>query len=76
MDFLKKLGSVLSHNMGYTIILAVAILLFAIYSDGLVYGLITAASALVAYICIDLLCKEYHKLGNNKNKPKTKKIKK
>jgi len=66
MDFLKKLGTVLSHNMWYTIILVVALLLFAIYSDGLVYGLITAASALVAYICIDLLCKEYHKLPEKK----------
>lgn len=54
-----KLLSVLSKNMGYTAVLVVSILLFAVFSDGLVAGLITAISALLMYTCFVALYKEY-----------------
>ena len=54
-----KLLGVLSKNLGYTVVLVVAILLFAVFSDGLIPGLITAVSALLAYTCIMVLYKEY-----------------
>ena len=62
----EKIINVLSKNMGYTVILAIAILLFAIFSDGLIAGLITAASALLAYTCVDALYKEYKAMGAKK----------
>lgn len=57
----EKLLNVLSKNLGYTVVLVAAILLFAIFSDGLIAGLITAVSALLAYTCIQALYKEYKK---------------
>ena len=54
-----KLLGVLSKNLGYTVVLVAAILLFAVFSDGLIPGLITAVSALLAYTCIMALYKEY-----------------
>ena len=62
----EKILNVLSKNMGYTVVLALAILLFAIFSDGLVAGLITAVSALLAYTCTDALYKEYKAMGVKK----------
>lgn len=62
----EKILNVLSKNMGYTVVLALAILLFAIFSDGLVAGLITAVSALLAYTCVDALYKEYKAMGAKK----------
>lgn len=59
MDIFKKIMNVMSQNLGYTVVLVVAIVLFAIFSGGLVAGLITAGSALVAYACIDALYKQY-----------------
>lgn len=59
MDIFKKIMNVMSQNLGYTIVLVVAIVLFAIFSGGLIAGLITAGSALVAYACIDALYKQY-----------------
>ncbi len=61
MKTFEKIVGVMAQNIFYTVILAVAIVLFAIFSDGLLAGLITAASALIAYICIELLYKEYAK---------------
>lgn len=58
----EKLLNVLSKNLGYTVVLAVSIILFAIFSDGLVPGLITAVSALLAYTCITALYYEYKKV--------------
>ena len=55
----EKLLNVLSKNLGYTVVLVAAVLLFAIFSDGLIPGLITAVSALLAYTCIMALYKEY-----------------
>lgn len=62
----EKLLNVLSKNLGYTVVLAVAVLLFAIFSDGLVAGLITAISALLAYTCVEALYKEYKKIPTKK----------
>ena len=53
-----KLLNVLSKNLGYTVVLVAAIL-FAVFSNGLIAGLITAVSALLAYTCISALYKEY-----------------
>ena len=54
-----KLLNVLSKNLGFTVVLVAAIILFAIFSNGLLSGLITAVSALLAYTCIVALYKEY-----------------
>ncbi len=59
----EKIVTVLSKNMGYTVVLAVAILLFAVFSDGLIAGLITAVSALLVYTCVQALYAEYKKLS-------------
>ncbi len=61
MKTFEKVINVMARNLFYTIILAIAIVLFAIFSDGLLAGLITAASALIAYVCIELLYKDYHR---------------
>lgn len=65
----EKLLNVLSNNLGYTVVLAVSILLFAVFSDGLVPGLITAVSALLAYTCVAALYAEYKKEGAKKAAP-------
>ncbi len=57
----EKLLNVLSKNLGYTVVLVAAILLFAVFSDGLIAGLITAVSALLVYTCVEALYKEYKK---------------
>lgn len=62
-----KLLSVLSKNMGYTAVLVVSILLFAVFSDGLIAGLITAISALLAYTCFVALYKEYKAMPAKKS---------
>ena len=59
MEAIKKLIAVLARNLGITIVLIAAIILFAIFSDGLLAGLITALSALIAYTCCELLYREY-----------------
>ncbi|MDE6477992.1 MAG: hypothetical protein K2L94_01955 [Alphaproteobacteria bacterium] len=63
MKTFEKIVNVMAQNIFYTVILAVAIVLFAIFSDGLLAGLITAASALIAYICVELLYKEYARVS-------------
>jgi hypothetical protein len=65
----EKLLHVLSKNLGYTVVLAVALLLFAIFSDGLIAGLITAISALLVYTCVQALYREYKALPNKKAQP-------
>lgn len=76
MKFFEKLLNVLSKNLGYTMVLAVSILMFAIFSDGLIAGLITAVSALLAYTCIEALYKEYKKEPVKKAAPVKKSAKK
>lgn len=61
MKNFEKILDVLAKNLGITIVLVAAIILFAIFSDGLVPGLITAFSALLGYTCIEMLYKEFKK---------------
>ncbi len=75
----EKLLNVLSKNLGYTVVLVAAILLFAVFSDGLIAGLITAISALLAYTCFVALYKEYKAMPAKKattSKPAKKTAKK
>ena len=70
----EKLMNVLAKNLGYTVVLVASIILFAIFSDGLISGVITAISALLAYTCIVALAREYHKTpAKAVTKAKTKK---
>lgn len=77
MKTFEKLLNVLSKNLGYTVVLVAAIILFAIFSDGLISGLITALSALLVYTCVVALAREYRKTGAKpavaKSKSKSKK---
>lgn len=59
MKTLENILNILAKNLGLTIVLVIAITLFAIFSDGLLAGLITAASALIAYTCATMLYKDY-----------------
>ena len=61
MKTLEKILSVLVKNLGYTVVLVLAIILFAMFSDGLISGIITALSALLAYACIMALYNEFKK---------------
>lgn len=77
MDFFDKLGKVLTKNIGYTITLVVAIILFLYFAKGdLIAGIFTAIFALVVYICIMLLVKEYKKMHVTTKKTVVKKSKK
>ena len=63
MNFFEKLGKVLTKNMGYTIVLVCALILFLYFADGdLIAGVLTAFSALVVYICVGFLYGEYKKM--------------
>lgn len=75
MKSFEKLMNVLASNLGYTVVLVAAIVLFAIFSDGLISGLITAISALLAYTCIVAIAREYRKVPS-KPDPKSKSKKK
>ncbi len=61
MKSFEKLLNVLAKNLGYTIVLVAAIILFAIFSDGLLAGAITALSAVVGYTCVVMLWREFKK---------------
>ena len=61
MKTLEKILSVLVKNLGYTVVLVLAIILFAMFSDGLISGIITALSALLGYACIMALYNEFKK---------------
>ena len=58
----ERILNVLTKNMGYSLLLVVSLLMFAVFSDGLIPGLITAVSALLVYACIMALYKEYKKM--------------
>ena len=75
MNAFEKILNVLAKNLGYTVVLVAAIVLFAIFSDGLISGLITAISALLAYTCIVAIAREYRKVSS-KPAPKSKSKKK
>lgn len=66
----EKLLNVLSRNLGYTVVFVAAILLFAVFSDGLIAGLITAVSALLAYTCFVALYKDYKATPGKKSTTK------
>ena len=70
MKKLEKILSTLVKNLGYTVVLVLAIILFAIFSDGLISGIITALSALIAYACIVALYREFKKSPAKSGKKK------
>ena len=70
MKTLEKILSVLVKNLGYTVVLVLAIILFAMFSDGLISGIITALSALLGYACIMALYNEYKKAPTKTTKKK------
>ena len=64
MNFFDKLGKVLTRNIGYTITLIVALILFLYFSEGdMIAGIFTAIFALVVYVCVVLLYKEYKNMA-------------
>ncbi len=68
MNTLERILGTLVRNLGYTVVLVLAIILFAIFSDGLVSGIITAISALLGYACIVALYREFKKSPTKKKK--------
>jgi hypothetical protein len=70
MKTLEKILAVLVKNLGYTVLLVLSIILFAIFSDGLISGIITALSALLAYACIMALVAEFKKQPGKSPKKK------
>lgn len=60
-NMFERILNVLTKNMGYSLLLVISLLMFAVFSDGLIPGLITAVSALLVYACIMALYKEYKK---------------
>ncbi len=63
MKTIEKLLTVLSKNLGYTVVLVASIILFAIFSDGLIGGIITAFSAVMGYACVVALYREFKKVN-------------
>ena len=62
MDFFKKLGKVLMNNMAYTVVFIIAFIFFLHFADGhIIDGILTALSALIAYIAATLLYGEFKK---------------
>lgn len=74
MKTFEKILNVLAKNIGYTVVLVAAIILFAIFSGGLLRGLITAGSALIGYACIEILYKQFK--ADNTAKPAPKRVSK
>ena len=70
MNTFEKILGVLAKNLGITIVVILAVVLFAIFSDGLTSGLITAGSAFLAFTSAEMLYKEFKKPAS---KPKSKK---
>lgn len=68
MKSFEKLLKVLAKNIGTTLVLIAAIILFAIFSDGLLAGIITAFSAMIVYACCSMLYKEFKQKPANKKK--------
>lgn len=61
MKTFDKILNVLAKNLGYTIVLIIAAVLFLYFSNGLIEGIIAAISALIAYACIVQLAREFRK---------------
>ncbi|MCR4917796.1 MAG: hypothetical protein K5912_02510 [Alphaproteobacteria bacterium] len=70
MTAFKKISSVLQKNSGYAVVLAISIVLFIYFSKdrSIIYGAITAVSALIGYACIQALYREYKKESGRKKK--------
>lgn len=66
MTTFEKILRVLAKNLGLTIVFILAIVLFAVFSDGLVAGLITAGSALLAFTSGEMLYHEFKKPSKSK----------
>ncbi len=66
MNTFEKIMNVFGKNLGYTIVLIVAVIFFAYFSDGLIPGLLTAVSALVVYICGAGLYRAFRDAFSNK----------
>lgn len=73
MNFFAKLGKVLKNNIAYTIVLVVALVCFFYFSRDLIAGLFTVISALVIYMCVDVLYHAYKKTPTPTTKKSTKK---
>ena len=56
---LDRLLNVLAKNLGYTIVMVIAIVFFVYFSEGLISGLIAAVSAMLAYTCGVALYREF-----------------
>ncbi|MBR6010476.1 MAG: hypothetical protein IKP35_03640 [Alphaproteobacteria bacterium] len=77
MTFFEKLGKVLTNNMGYTIALVVALILFLYFTDGdLIAGVFIAFFALIIYICVAFLYGKYKKMPAGSSAKKSVKKKK
>ena len=70
MKTLEKILSTLVKNLGYTIVLVLSIILFAMFANGLISGVITALSALIGYACIMALYHEFKKSPSKTSKKK------
>lgn len=69
MKFFEKLGKVLTGNMAYTIIFVVSVIFFLYFAGGdIIGGLLTAFSALVAYISGAYLVQAFRKTSTSKKK--------
>lgn len=69
MNFFQKLGKVLTNNMAYTIVFIVAFIFFLYFAGGdIIGGLLTALSALVAYISGTLIYQEFKKMPKTSGK--------
>ena len=77
MNFFKKLGNVLLNNMAYTVVFVIAFIFFLYFAGGdIIGGLLTALSALIAYIAATLIYGEYKKAPAAKKAPVVKKTSK
>lgn len=75
MKTFEKILAVLARNLGLTVVLAISVILFAVCSNGLLNGIVTAVSASMAYVALTLLYKEFKKKPAASAKPKPKKKK-
>lgn len=66
MKFFERLGKTLVNNMIYTIVLIVALICFFYFSRDLIAGLFTVVSALVIYMCVDMLYHAYKNTSSGK----------
>mgnify|MGYP001027884146 CR=1 FL=1 len=70
MNNFEKILTILAKNLGLTVVLAAAIVLFAVFSDGLISGIITAVSALIGYAAAMMLYREFQHFSAKKSAPK------